>query len=242
MQRTTLAQACHADWGERDALGENYAVSCVELLMPYLRGGTIRRVLDMGCGIGRSSFELARYVDEVTAVESDARFVWEAQRLKESGRLSYTFPLEGALTKQYEVMLNKYGLTHASKKVNFWQGEMAALKPLFNAYDLILSHHILTRLHSPKSYLLDMFERLRPGGILAIVSSYDWHEDVTPKEQWLGGFTKEGRAIKTLEGIRGVLEPQCQLAALHEVVKVQPLTERIATTYKAQMSIWKRIA
>ena len=46
-----------------------------------------RTALDLGCALGRSSFELARIAQSVIAIDFSAAFIRSAETLKREGRL-----------------------------------------------------------------------------------------------------------------------------------------------------------
>ena len=99
-----------------------------------------KKALDLACGVGRGSFELASVFDEVEGVDFSARFIKEGiKKLKGDEGLS------------------------------FWQGDARNLKPNFNSYDLILFTNLKERFVEPKHFLDGVKERLNVGGVLLIV-------------------------------------------------------------------------
>jgi hypothetical protein len=44
--------------------------------------------------------------------------------------------------------------------------------------------------------------RLNPGGLLMITSPYTWLAEHTAREEWIGGFKKNGENFTTLDGSR----------------------------------------
>jgi len=61
-------------FGPHDALF--YPVRCVAEFAPFF-GETVR-ALDLGCAVGRSSFELARHAREVIGIDLSRRFIQAA--------------------------------------------------------------------------------------------------------------------------------------------------------------------
>ena len=96
------------------------------------------KAFDIGCAIGRSTFELARGFDEVIGVDFSARFIQEAEALKQNRVLRYTMPTEGMLESFHEVTLSELNLEKSCDKVSFWQADACNLKPIFKDFDLIL--------------------------------------------------------------------------------------------------------
>lgn len=168
-------------------------------------GGHAGRALDLGCATGRAGFELARHFDTVEGVDFSARFINAGVQLQQHGVLRYTLPDEGELVSYCERRLDTLGLTPYAHKVTFWQGDACNLKPVFSGYDLILAANLIDRLYAPHRFLAQVHERLNPGGLLVIASPYTWLEEHTRREEWLGGFKKDGESWATLDGLKDVL-------------------------------------
>lgn len=62
-----------------------------------LQGGVLNRALDIGCAVGRSSFELARSFDEVVGIDFSNAFVARCNEMKHAGLSNYVLPDEGEL-------------------------------------------------------------------------------------------------------------------------------------------------
>lgn len=62
-----------------------------------MQSGTPKRALDIGCAVGRSSFELAREVQEVIGIDYSQSFIDVANKLKADGRLKYSLVQEGEI-------------------------------------------------------------------------------------------------------------------------------------------------
>jgi putative 4-mercaptohistidine N1-methyltranferase len=199
-----------------------------------------RRALDLGCAIGRSSFELARGFEEVVGIDFSTRFIQHAQGLKESGLLRYALPVEGELEAFYEVRLADFGLEEAAERVEFWQGDACNLKSHYQGYDLIFAGNLLDRLYDPGKFLESLYDRLQPGGLLILASPYSWQEESTPREHWIGGFKRDGENFTTLDGLKEILEPGFTLLERRDIPFVIRETARKFQHTIAQMTIWER--
>jgi len=240
MTDSVISQYCHFHWGENALKVPNYPERCAKEALSYMKDRPKERALDVGCAIGRSSFELAREFDEVIGVDFSARFIQEAIRLKESGILRYAIPTEGELEEYHEVRLNKFGLEHASKKVNFWQADACNLKPIFTDFDLVFAGNLIDRLYDPAKFLESMAERIRKGGLLILTSPYTWQEESTPKEKWIGGYKRDGEPVTTLQGLEEILGGDFRLIDTQEIPFVIRETARKHQHTIAQMSVWER--
>lgn len=237
---TLISQYCHFGWGE-NALGvANYPQRCAELVLAYMEDRPKRRALDVGCATGRSSFELAREFDEVVGVDFSARFIQQAQLLKEQGVLRYSIPIEGELESLEEVSLKSYGLEDVAHKVNFWQADACNLKPIHQGFDLIFAGNLIDRLYDPGKFLDSLAARLNEEGMVILTSPYTWMEAYTPKEKWIGGYQRDGVAVTTLDGLMEHLGEDFNLVDTREIPFVIRETARKHQYTIAQMSVWQK--
>jgi len=235
-----ISQYCHFGWGENTLGVENYPAVCGRIALAYMKDKPKRKAFDIGCAIGRSSFELARGFDEVIGVDFSARFIQEAQSLKENGALHYTMPSEGELENFYKVDLADFDLEEERKKVSFWQADACNLKPIYKDFDLIFAGNLIDRLYDPKKFLDSLAARLNDGGMLILTSPYTWQEESTPKEKWIGGYKKDGENVTTLDGLKEILGSDFELIDTKDVPFVIQETARKHQHTIAHMTIWQK--
>jgi putative 4-mercaptohistidine N1-methyltranferase len=205
-----------------------------------MAGRSCRRALDLGCATGRAAFELARGFEAVDGIDYTARFIRIALALKEGQRVSYAIPSEGDLTEVREIDPVALGLAEVAARVAFWQGDAANLKPQFTGYDLIFAGNLIDRMQRPRAFLASVHERLNPGGLLILTSPYTWLTEFTPKEEWLGGYTRDGRPVTTLEGLHEQLDGHFRLIDRRDVPFVLRETARKFQHTLAEMTVWER--
>jgi 5-histidylcysteine sulfoxide synthase/putative 4-mercaptohistidine N1-methyltranferase len=235
-----ISQYCHFGWGENTLGVENYPARCARIALETMIDKPKRKAFDIGCAIGRSSFELARGFDEVIGVDFSARFIQEAQRLKENGVLRYTMPTEGELENFYEVKLSDFDLEEERNKVTFWQADACNLKPIYKDFDLIFAGNLIDRLYDPKKFLDSLASRMNDRGMLILTSPYTWQEESTPKEKWIGGYKRDGENITTLDGLKEILGRDFELIDTKDVPFVIQETARKHQYTIAQMTIWQK--
>ena len=236
-----VSQYAEFGWGDTHFGIENYASACAKICLEYMRDKSKNRALDIGCAIGRSTFELAREFDEVTGIDYTARFVQLSSKMKKEGSISYRVPIEGDLLDYKSVTLKSMNLEEEAKRVTFWQGDACNLKPIFTGYDLVFAGNLLDRLYDPKKFLRDMVDRINDGGMLILTSPYTWLEEYTPKDEWLGGFKKDGENFSSLDGIREVLDQNFRLVDTRDIPFVISETARKYQYTIAQMSVWEKM-
>ena len=113
----------------QEYLEPSYIQSIRQMLPSSLKG---KKALDLGCGCGRSTFELAHYFEYVEGLDATARYIKVAVALQKRNYLNYA--LEGT------VELLEFDTSSVRDRVQFWQADENNLKPLYRGYDFILYH------------------------------------------------------------------------------------------------------
>ncbi len=207
------SQYCHAHYGEEYFGVPNAPAACAGICLELTRKRCRGHALDLGCSLGRSSFELARGgFRQVTGVDFSHNFCRLANRLREEGRLCYELPEEGDIVSRREVSLAGLGLEQVRGRVTFRQGDACDLPASLNGFDLVLAANLIDRLHSPRRFLATIHERITRGGMLVISSPYSWQERYTSRDEWLGGYHRQDEEpVWSLDGLGEVLKPRFRL-------------------------------
>jgi len=240
---TAVSQYCHFHYGPNYFSVEDLSAHCVRLCMQELQSKPSLKALDIGCAVGRASFELAQHFDNVTGIDFSARFIRIAHQMQQKGSVHYELIEEGDIVSFHEQQLSQLGLNQQQQNIDFYQGDACNLKPQFKGYDLVLAINLIDRLRTPAIFLDDIRHRINIGGLLAIASPYTWLEDFTPKENWLGGFRKDGEPYSTLDGLKDHLGTHFRLINQPcDVPFVIRDTQRKFQHSFSQLSIWERIS
>jgi putative 4-mercaptohistidine N1-methyltranferase len=195
------------DGGPADALF--YPVRCVSECLDHGQLPIRARALDLGCAVGRSTFELARHCAEVIGIDLSHRFVEAANRIANEGALSYSYIEEGELKRQATARLP----TEIDRtRVSFEQGDAQQLRPDLGQFDAVLLANLIDRLPRPGAFLEQIHTFLRSGGQLIVTSPYTWLTDFTPTVNWLGGFERNGQEVHTFDTLEAILGPNFELA------------------------------
>ena len=166
--------------GPRTAL--HFPERCVNdlLIRAFVPPGA--RALDLGCGVGRATFELTRYAAEVIGIDLSERFVGAAERMKADGQCQVEIVREGRLSETVVVRLPP-GL--ARDRARFEVGDAQRLREDLGTFDVILAANLIDRVPSPRALLKQLPALLRPGGQLILTSPYTWLEEYAPTGEWL---------------------------------------------------------
>jgi 5-histidylcysteine sulfoxide synthase/putative 4-mercaptohistidine N1-methyltranferase len=206
------AQYCDAHYGPEHFGVPNFAATCAGIALAAMGDRKKGHALDLGCAVGRASFELAKGgFEKVTGLDFSTRFFRLAARMQEEGYLRYALPEEGEVVSFHEIGLKDLGLEEVRERVQFYQADACNLPEKFTGYDLVLAANLIDRLYSPRRFLTTIYERINPGGLLVITSPYTWLEEFTKKEEWLGGYREAGEPVWTLDGLKEALAPHFKM-------------------------------
>lgn len=183
---------------------------CADWLIDGARkfGSGTARALDVGCAVGGASFELARGFDEVLGVDLSRAFIDAANTLKKEGSRDYFRRDEGNLGVTVTARIDP---SIERQRVSFRQADACSLPAELVDLDAVLMANLLCRLPSPKSLLGRLGGPrglVRVGGLVALFSPYSWLEQFTPEEAWIGGFEKDGQAVRSADALKAFLRDE----------------------------------
>ncbi|SHO46580.1 5-histidylcysteine sulfoxide synthase [Desulfopila aestuarii] len=236
-----VSQYCDLHFGPDHFGVESFPVQCARICLEHMAGRPKTKALELGCSVGRASFELAKEFDTVHGLDFSARFIKIAFQLQEKGYIRYELCEEGDIVSYHEHSLAEYGLDQFRGKVAFHQADAANLKDVFTGYDLVFAGNLIDRMVNPARFLSTIHERLNPGGLLVLASPYTWLESFTKKDKWIGGFRKDGEPFSTLEGLTEILQPHFKrIAEPRDVEFVIRETRRKFQHSLSQLTIWEK--
>ncbi|MGH1470632.1 MAG: 5-histidylcysteine sulfoxide synthase [Cellvibrionaceae bacterium] len=220
------------------------AQHCIDYSKKHLNKDTqFNRALDLGCAVGRSSFELANLFSHVDALDFSARFISAAAELQKNGLKRYTTRDEGEIFSFYETRLSDLKLDKNAKRCHFLQGDACNLNEKFKHYNLIFAGNLIDRLYEPEKFLASIHERLEDNGLLILTSPYTWLEEFTPKEKWIGGYKRDGENYTTLDGLKDILGKNFTL--IDDSIDVPFVIRETARKFQhtnSQMTVWQKMS
>jgi putative 4-mercaptohistidine N1-methyltranferase len=208
-----------------------FPARCVSESIRHLDLRRRGRALDLGCAVGRGSFELARHFDDVLGLDFSARFVAEAGRMRRDRRATIRVPREGAMVDEVKLELPD---DLRGENIRFDRGDACNLPSGIGQFDLVLMANLIDRLPDPVQCLARLPDLINPNGWLVITSPYTWLEDYTPRDKWLGAETG------TLTALRQHLAPAF---AEHKVFDLPFLIREHRRKFQwsiAEVSLWQR--
>lgn len=190
------------------------------------------RALDLGCAVGRSTFELARMCGSVLGIDHSQRFIAAAEALRTGEALRYSRVDEGILTTPL-VARAPEGVD--GLRVRFETGDAMALRDDLADFDVVLMANLIDRLREPRRCLARLPALVRRGGQLVITSPYTWLEEFTPREHWLGSEKET-----THEELQRRLGSDFDLVATKDLPFLIREHARKFQLSVAQATVWRR--
>lgn len=145
--------------------------------------------LDLGCSVGRTTFELAQRIDGLAlGIDLNFAMLKTAQNVLQSGRLSYGRRRLGLVSDRREFSVQ----LPARELVDFWACDTLALPFTAGQFGTVLAMNLLDCVVSPRDLLAAIRSMLQEGGSALIATPYDWSPNATPVEAWIGGHSQRG--------------------------------------------------
>ena len=166
----------------------------IEMARPE-RAARYGHALDLGCSVGRYTFELARLSELAVGMDLSFDAVAAAAGCQRTRTVAYGRRTHGFC---FETVRSSYV---PPQNVLFLVGDV--LEPPFAAesFDLVAGLNLLDNVKLPLVALGQMDALLRPGGDLVLCSPYEWRTDICESAEWL-----EGEAVDAPATVRGILE------------------------------------
>ncbi|MDN5063821.1 5-histidylcysteine sulfoxide synthase [Aliarcobacter butzleri] len=168
----SISSYCDLYYG-KDNLYTNY----VDLLIPYLKDLKNSKALDLGCCVGRTSFELAKIYDEVLGIDFSANYINIGVKLKLYDFVNYKIKKEDKTFEERAISLKDFDLEKVKDKVSFMQGDACNLKEIYKDFDLIFYSSLIDKLYYPKKFLEDVSRRINKNGFFVFLSSHNWFNE-----------------------------------------------------------------
>ena len=168
----SISLYCDLYYG-KDNLYTNY----VDLIRPYLKDLKVSKALDLGCCVGRTSFELAKIYDEVLGIDFSANYINIGVKLKLYDFVNYKIKKQDKTFEERAISLNDFDLEKVKDKVSFMQGDACNLKEIYKDFDLIFYSSLIDKLYYPKKFLEDVSRRINKNGFFVFLSSHNWFNE-----------------------------------------------------------------
>ncbi len=201
--------------------------------------GQHNAVLDLGCAVGRASFELARHFDTVVGLDFSESFVRAARLMQTQGSLAYQRLESG---RHLTPMVARVASDIDRERVSFVTGDAGNLSASGlstpGAYNAVLMSNLLCRMPDPAACLRQFVGERSPlaiGGILVMASPNTWMEQYTPPD----AFIDAPDSMATLARL-GELLPGFELIHHQDLPFMIREHRRKYEYVVSQVSVWRR--
>ena len=165
------------------------------------------KAIDIGCAVGRISYELSRTFENVIGVDFSHEMIGVANDFLKNGELEWNMPNEGEIYDEFGVTFNDLNLKTNITNLAFQQNDALNLDQKLQDFDLIVASNLIDRLKNPRKFLANAARRLvANNGILVLCTPYTWLEQYTNKSEWIGGiYDSEDEPVYGKDAVRKIL-------------------------------------
>ena len=236
--QTDISRQLHHHFGACSHQQNHDLQQILKIVQPYLTPSS--KILDLGCGVGRLSFELSKTANHVDGIDFTARHIQHCLDLKEQGQLRYAMPTQGDIFDFHEVTLENLGFEQSPENLHFAQGDGLNLKPQFGDYDLAICHRVIEYSYQPQELLQQLSRRIKPGGVVVLGSSYAWDVTITDLPYWIGGFKRNGENLSSEAHLFEIMSAKFDLLQETQVTSQFELDQRTSQTANNHITIWRK--
>eukprot|EP01123_Difflugia_compressa_P001913 TRINITY_DN1242_c1_g4_i1.p1 TRINITY_DN1242_c1_g4~~TRINITY_DN1242_c1_g4_i1.p1 ORF type:complete len:586 (+),score=84.03 TRINITY_DN1242_c1_g4_i1:37-1794(+) len=217
---------------------DSFPLLCAKICGDYIRSNDKKITgLDIGCGVGRSTFELTRFCDSVTGIDSSHSFIQTCNKLKKQGEYPFSYVEEGKIVKKSKATVDP--LLDRSR-CTFILADVCNLNSDIGTFDVVLCGNLIDRVADPKKCLDTLPQLVNKNGIMVFTSPFTWTEQYTHCSSWLGGYMKDGYEVKTDEVIKSILSPHFEFLKQMDIPMLFKEHNRKYQLCIPQLSVWKR--
>jgi len=167
------------EFGPREALDYPVRVAA------HFSNEQAARGLDIGCAVGRSSYEMSRNCNEVIGIDFSHAFAQAAEEMKTGSRVIPRLE-EAHLNSDLSVSLPE-GIS--TERCQFEQGDAMNLREDLGTFDRVLAANLICRLPEPQKFLDRLPSLINPAGELVLATPCTWLAEFTPPGNWPEGST-----------------------------------------------------
>ena len=190
-------------WGGADPSYLQLVRAGMELLSAPPTGTWI----DVGCSVGRGTFELARATGELTVgLDLNFSMLRIAEGVRGRGRVRYRRRRVGLVFDSvYEAAPEL-----PRENVSFWCADAAAIPFATGSFRGAFCLNLLDCVPSPLGLLVELGRLVMQGGEVALSTPFDWAVGATASSAWMGGHSQRGpQDGSSLLEFRRILSAEC---------------------------------
>lgn len=165
-------------------LTEDFYQYMLDLSRPLLNTGSV--VLDIGCGLGRMTTEIAaQRAAYVIGLDRSPRMTEEAARVVGA---TDSIPINLNLVGHKTIGAQLRPGYHLDN-VDFLVGDVEQLPIQGGVFDLALSLNLLDRVSDPHRAVVEVARILKSGGYLIVTHPYQWEDGPAERKYWVADMS-----------------------------------------------------
>ncbi|MCP3874870.1 MAG: methyltransferase domain-containing protein [Desulfobacteraceae bacterium] len=196
--------------------------------------------LDIGCSVGRLSFEMSKTHTHVIGIDTSLSFVKQARQLLLEKHLEFDLIVEGNITQNRSCKLSS---EYNFSTTEFIVADAMALPFRSNLFSTAASVNILEKVPHPIQHLREVNRMLQKKHARFLFSDpFSWDESVSAPDLWLSGRNKgpnKGLGMENIcrlmEGKNAIFDPAFTIQekgdVLWKIRKTQNLWEYITSQF-----------
>lgn len=195
--------------------------------------------LDIGCAVGRTSFDLAAASDDglVLGIDVNWPLLAIARHVIDSGRVHYPHRLVGMRYEPHDFPVMFPG----EERVDFWIADALALPFASDSFAVVTAFNVLDCVPDPARMLAEASRVSQAEGGVALSTPFDWASHATPPQSWLDGPAALDALVEALnqtaarEG-RRALHPSAPGVDIDWTVR---LHDRATMSYRTRLATFR---
>ena len=209
--------------------GMHEALDFPKRTVAHFTPGHAKRGLDLGCAVGRSTFEMGRSCGEMIGIDFSHAFIRAADALRRGETVTYHRVEEASLRTPLAARMPS---ACSADHILFQQGDAMRLPPDLGAFDRVHAANLLCRLPEPQLLLERLPSLVEAGGELVLATPCTWLEEFTPRDKQPLGTT--------FDWLKSSLEPDFRLLrSSEEAFLIRETARKFQWTF-SQVSVWRR--
>lgn len=155
--------------------------------------------LDIGCSVGRLSFELSKTHSHVIGIDTSISFIEQARHLLDRKKLEFDLIIEGHITEKRKCDFDPaYNYNH----VDFIVADALALPFPGQSFSTVTSINLLEKVASPIQHLMDINRVLEEKKSMFVFSDpFSWDESVSDPATWISAGTNGNGHLRGVDSI-----------------------------------------
>jgi SAM-dependent methyltransferase len=204
-----------------DFLNDPDATDAYRIWASFLKD-TDGYALDIGCSVGRLSFEMTRTHSRVIGLDTSISFIRQARELMQKRRLDFELIIEGLITEKRSC---EFDSIFNFENIDFMVADALALPFSRTLFSTVTSINLLEKVPDPMGHLVHIDRVLRKTKSMFMFSDpFSWDASVSEPGLWIGGKPygqNNGRGMDNIQrlfsGEDGIFDPPLKVMEQRDV-------------------------